>query len=104
MSWLIIERYLSLMWEREVINKVKGNKRKKKLNDSARWSADYIIEILNLLNKVSDENYKKLTMLRKKRNNIIHKGEDCSISETKECLNLARLILIGGLEPDGIKN
>lgn len=97
MSWLIIERFLSLLWEKEVINKLNG-KRKDKLGDSVRWSADYIIETLNLLNVVPDENYKQLMRLKKKRNKIVHEGREISKIEAEECLKVAKLILIEELE------
>ncbi len=93
MSWLIIERFLSLLWKKEVINKING-KRKEKLENSVRWSADYIIETLNLLNVVPDENYKQLMRLKKKRNKIVHEGREITKIEAEECLNVAKFILI----------
>jgi len=98
-SWLIVERYLSLLWEKEVVEKVENNKRKKKLKNSVRWSSDYIIESLNFLGVISNDNYKKLMKLKKKRNRIVHNGEGCTKEEAENCLDISNKILMGGLEP-----
>ena len=94
MSWLIIERYLSLLWKKNLIDNVKGEQ-KKRLKDRDRWSAYYIIETLTLLGIIkTNEKYKTLMRLKKKRDHIVHRGEQCSKEEAEECLNLAKLLVI----------
>lgn len=101
MSWVIIESYLALLWEENVVKKIDKKDRKKKLLDTVRWSADYIIEALNLLNIIIDDDcYSKLMRLKKKRNKIVHEGKVLTKIESEECLELAFQILKKRLKLD----
>lgn len=102
LSWLIIERYLSLIWKNEVVDKSKGKKRKNNLKNPGMWSIYYIIETLHLLGIIkTDEQYKTLMKLKRKRDKIVHEGKECSKEEAKECLSNAELCLLKKLGYEG---
>ncbi|MBZ2164477.1 hypothetical protein [Methanobacterium spitsbergense] len=98
-SWLIVERYLSIKWKEKIIDNIvendKQNKnRKNDLKNPGRWSAYYIIETLRLLGIIkTDDEYKIFMNLKRKRDKIVHEGQECSKKESEKCLNLAKRIL-----------
>ncbi|WP_048190505.1 hypothetical protein [Methanobacterium sp. SMA-27] len=97
-SWLILERYLSNLWKEKIIDKIKEDNKQDKnrendLKNPGRWSAYYIIETLNLLGIIKNEQYKTFMELKRKRDKIVHEGQDCSKEESKKCLDLAKRIL-----------
>ena len=92
MSWSIIERYYSSMWEKILNEKQFDKKRLDKLLN--QWSIDYVLESLNIIEKINNEDYKLLMELKKKRNGFYH-GKDKQISkeDAGKCLNLVRKII-----------
>ena len=70
-------------------------KRKQKLVESMRWTADTILETLNLVGKLSDNAYKEVIRLKKLRNNILHNGVRAAKIEAEECVTLASRLLTG---------
>ena len=87
-NWVIIERYLFKIWRELLEEKNISEKRKSKLNDSNRWSADYILEVLNIQGKIDGEDYILFMDLKDKRNKLIHKGEQIDKSTSEKLLNL----------------
>lgn len=93
MSWSIIERYYSNLWENMLNEKKLDKKRLDKLLDSNRWSIDYRLEILNLFEKINEHDYKLIMELKRKRNNFYHGREQISKEDTVKGLKLARKII-----------
>lgn len=93
MSWMLIERYLSDCWD-SFLDKleIRGDRRDK-LKSTLLWkSADRILEVLSLSDKLAKEDYKLLMKLKQKRNDIIHRGKKASEEEAQKsfnfCINL----------------
>ncbi len=93
MSWIIIEKYLFKFWHQFLEEYgIKGD-RKDKLKNPVIWSIDYVLEILNFTNKLNKENYKILTHLKSRRNNLIHKGKRINEQDAKKCLEIVTSII-----------
>ncbi len=93
MSWSIIERYYSNLWENMLNDKKLDKKRLNKLLDSNRWSIDRKLEILNLFEEINEDNYKLIMELKKKRNDFYHGKEQISKEDSVNGLKLAGKII-----------
>lgn len=88
-SWLVIETYIGILWRNYVKSRKVDNQRTKRLEDPNRWSADYLLEIINLVGKLKKGEYDELMKLKSKRNKVIHSGTRVTDSEARKCLELA---------------
>ena len=93
LSWTIIEKNLNYLWENSLIKNKIDKKRIKKLTGT-EWAISQIIEVLNLSKIITNENYKLLNILRKKRNNLIHEGESVREEDASQCLNFAHNLIL----------
>ena len=84
-SWTIIEKYLYWIWESHLRKNGINHRRRKKLTDSSGWNVSKVIEMLDVGGVINREDYKILTDLRKKRNDLIHEGEIISQEDALKC-------------------
>ena len=70
MEWMIIEKFINILWLNLIKEKGITGKRKKKL---LGYDADQIIEALNLSGKINSE-YELIMNMKNKRNKFIHRG------------------------------
>ncbi|MFC1874657.1 hypothetical protein ACFLY3_00660 [Chloroflexota bacterium] len=95
MTWIVIEKWLDSLWEGLVQEKSIKGKRRKKLVESTLWTADTILETLNLVGSLSESAYREVTRLKRLRNNILHAGVRVAKTESEACINLASRLLMG---------
>lgn len=86
-SWTIIEKYLYWIWESHLRKKSINYERRKKLTDGSDWNVAKVIEMLDVEGVINREDYKILTDLRKKRNDLIHEGEIISQEDALKCFD-----------------
>lgn len=92
-SWTIIEKYLYWMWGIHLKNLDVNRERRDRLTGS-EWTINRVIEMLEINNLITNDEYKVLTDLRKKRNNLIHGGEVIHEEDAKNCFEYASSTLI----------
>ncbi len=91
MAWAVLERQLSERWRRHLLKAGVARPRMRKLISAERWSVDYLIECLDLLNRLpADTDYQKLMDLKERRNSIVHSRRSATESEARDTLALAR--------------
>ena len=98
LSWIIVEKYLSQLWENFLNDKNVNGNREDKLTNAGVWSIDFVIEAMNLAGVLEDNRYKTLMDLKGKRNNFIHRGRSVTRDDSVECLELAKNIVTHDLE------
>jgi len=81
-SWTIIEKYLYWLWETHLREKRINRERREKLTDGSSWNISSVIEMLDVEGVITREDYKALTDLRKKRNDLIHEAEILARAKT----------------------
>lgn len=93
MNWLVIEKCVSSIWE-QLLNEreISGDRRKKLLN-TALWSTDYLIEVLNFTEKIDNSYYDKLMQLKNKRNRFVHSRELIDQQSSQDALDIATRIV-----------
>lgn len=90
MAWSILERQLSARWKKHLLQSGVSRKRISKLTVAERWSVDYLIECLDLLDKQETKGrYEELMALKEYRNSIVHSGRPASRTEVERLLALA---------------
>lgn len=83
-SWLIAEKEISNLFTLLLKeNRVTGE-RKKKFNSHNMWSIDRKIEVLNLTEKISEDDYDLLNECNTKRNNFVHKGDPITETDARK--------------------
>jgi len=92
-SWIIIEKHMSWLWEKFLREEGITHSRRKKMMNSTYWTLDFVLETLNLAGRLSPDEYEDLMKLKKKRNDIVHEGERVSHREAKTCFKAARGIV-----------
>lgn len=95
MTWVVIERWLDSLWQDFIKHKGIAGKRKQKLVESIFWTADVILETLNLAGKLQNDVFEKIVGLKRIRNNILHDGIRATKEEAEGCMNLASRLLAG---------
>lgn len=93
-GWMILEKYIEELWIKSMENKKYSRKRKRKLTNNLMWSMDYIIEAMNMSKDINNDEYNKFMKYKKIRNDIIHEGKKCDITQNKELINLVESILL----------
>jgi hypothetical protein len=88
-SWLVFETHIDRIWNDHVKSQNIDKNRMSKFQDRNRWSADYIIETLNLVGKLDITMYKYLMEVKAIRNRIVHSGTNVSKDEAQKCLEIA---------------
>jgi len=98
MSWTILERYLSELWKKKIQEKNVDGNRTSKLMDTNRWSADHLVEVLNLDGIIKEEDYDKFMDMKRKRNRFIHQGKQLFREDATQCFNMAKAIVVNRIE------
>jgi hypothetical protein len=93
MSWVIIERQMFWLWKKFLREEQIGRIRREKMMNPAYWTLDFVLQTLNLVGKISREDYQMSMDLKNKRNDIMHLGERVSESEAKKCFEIAKMIV-----------
>ena len=89
LSWIVIEKYIDNIWVNFLKSRNITGKRYSKLAESALWSADDELELLNFTDQISDNEYNQIIRLKRKRKKIIHAEENATNKEAEECIELA---------------
>jgi hypothetical protein len=98
-GWMIIENFLSKLWE-TYVESLEGRSRdeKKGLTNSKNWTSYHDIEMLSIVGKIKNSTVRKLfNNLRKLRNDVVHNRKDISIEEARACLRAAVIIMLNRL-------
>jgi hypothetical protein len=98
-GWMIIENFLSKLWE-TYVESLEGRSRdeKKALTNSKNWTSYHDIEMLSIVGKIKNSTVRKLfNNLRKLRNDVVHNRKDISIEEARACLRAAVIIMLNRL-------
>jgi hypothetical protein len=97
-AWTVAERCLSELWdqyiERQsdgVPTKVNGDRRKKL--HGRDFSASVVAEVLSLAGELSQEDYERLSLVRKKRNDWVHKLTTIDSADGAAAIVLAQSML-----------
>lgn len=89
LGWTVIEKRLNFLWESYLIKKNVSKNRIRKFT-GAEWSINQVIEMLNVEQYISNEECLVLHDLRRKRNNLVHEGEDVDKKDAEKCMVVAR--------------
>lgn len=99
-NWAITEKLLQELWTRyQEENTLRDDKvflskdRKKKLNDSRTFTAAVISETLSLANYIDYDLYEKLSIVRKVRNDWMHKQIAASSSDGQVAMDVCEQLL-----------
>jgi len=90
MLWLILEQSLNELWGMAVKSLSRKRKNKFARRAAGYWSADHSIEILNLMNRLSDSEYTALMAFKEKRNNIVHRLQFVDKQDTEPLLQYVK--------------
>lgn len=83
-SWLIIEQYISRIFDGMIKEKSVSKDRKNYLKNPSIWSTANKLEALNFANRIDDTDYQFLRDFNEKRNKFVHKGETFEENESKQ--------------------
>jgi len=101
-SWLIVENYISELFDALLSSKEINRERRKKFDNQDKWSMDSKIEILAMMDCISKSEYEFLSKYNKKRNRFIHSGETISEDEANEAESFSLEIIKRKIEKLGI--
>jgi len=88
MGWVVAERIIETVWEMFLKERDISGKREQKLLDSNSWNLDRILEALSIVGKLPDNIYREAMEVKRKRNSIVHGGQQASGQEAKQCMDL----------------
>jgi len=89
MGWTVVESYITSLWDDFIKEKSITGKRKEKLKSTLLWTADDIVETLNLAGAMANEIYDNIMSLKNRRNKILHRRETATQEDAEQCFNLA---------------
>jgi len=89
MLWLIVEQHVDELW-RKATKALTRKRREKFLGRAGYWSVDHSIEILSLMNRLSDSEYHTLMAFKEKRNGIVHKVRFVDKRDTERLLEYVK--------------
>jgi len=94
LSWYVIETWLMEKWDSLLNDKSITGERREKLRSHLLYkTTDRVIETLNLMSKISNEEYSQLMKFKDTRNGIVHRGIIPSKDRVDECFNYAHKII-----------
>ena len=94
MGWSVIERHYSDIWNNLLFQKNIDHERFSKLTNSGQWTIDFVLESLNLQDKIDENSYDLLMDLKRKRNKFYHNGKQIMKDDADRCLRYARMLLV----------
>jgi hypothetical protein len=98
-GWMIIEDFLSKLWETYVESlEGRSSKDKEALTNHNTWTNHHHIEMLSVAGKINKPTVRDLfNKMRKIRNDVVHNRKDISIDEAAGCLYAAVVIMLNRL-------
>lgn len=99
MGWSVIERHYSDLWYTLLSQRNLDQERISKLSNSNQWTIDYILEVLNLQDKIDENSYDLLMDLKRKRNKFYHNGKQIIKEDADKCLKYAARKLAEKIKP-----
>lgn len=99
MNWSVIERHYSNFWREILFQKDIEHDRLSKLSNPNQWTIDYILEVLNLQNKIDENSYDLLMELKRKRNRFYHSGKQVTKDDAELCFRYAMKLLVEKMIP-----
>lgn len=93
MSWSVIERHYSDIWNTLLSNKNIDHERFSKLINPNQWTIDYVLEFLSLQGEIDDISYDLLMDLKRKRNKFYHNGKQIIKDDAERCIKHAMRLL-----------
>ena len=99
LSWILLEKYIHKKWSAHLTKKcVVGDKRRRdKLKKS--WTADVIIETMNLSDQIDNKDYLELIELKSIRNNFVHGAKVIDKKQCDRVLEFALKLLKQEIKP-----
>ena len=94
-----MERHYSDLWNTLLSQKDLGCQRLSKLANPNQWTIDYVLEILNLQDKIDKNSYDLLMELKGKRNKFYHQEKQITKDTANRCLNYALRLLVEKIYP-----
>lgn len=97
-AWTVVERCLNELWDQYIApQRVRGitrvnRKRREKLR-GADFTASVVAEVLSLAGKLPHDDYERLSILRKKRNDWVHKLTTIDSADAASAIVLAQSML-----------
>lgn len=92
-SWLVIEKYISRLFEEMLSLKGVSAKRKKKFKTHDKWSTETKIEVLNFNGIINSDDYNFLIRFNTKRNEFAHKGKTIDQNESQKLFEFSQNII-----------
>ena len=92
-SWLVIEKYVSRLFEEMLSEKEVSAKQKKKFKTHDKWSTETKIEVLNLNGIINSDDYNFFIRFNAKRNEFAHKGITIDEKESQELFEFSKNII-----------
>jgi len=93
MSWLVHEKALTRKWKEFLNEKSVARKSLEFLLNPSNWPISHILETLNLAGKLDEKTHDLLARLNRKRNHVVHNGEEVTEEEAREALESAYYIV-----------
>ena len=94
MSWSIIERHYYDIWFTLLSQRNIDHERSSKLTNPNQWSIDYVLEVLELENKIDENSYDLLMELKRKRNKFYYNGKQVAKDDADRSLQYAKKLLV----------
>lgn len=98
-SWSVIERHYSSLWNALLLQKNIDSQRLGKLINSNYWTFDYVLEVLTLQDKIDENSYDLLMELKSKRNKYYHNGKQVIREDADRCLKYTVKLLVDRIYP-----
>jgi len=86
-SWITIKKHLFRMWNKFLKDSEIKGERVEKLEDSAYWTVNHVLETLNIAGKLDEKDYALLKDLKNELEEIIHKGKRVTREEAQRCFD-----------------
>lgn len=93
LGWILLEKYVDAVWF-EMLEENKVSKKRCKKLTGIFWSADDIIECLNLVGKVTKGRYAEFMYLKKLRNDILHSDKLVHSKDSERVLGLCKKVIL----------
>lgn len=94
LAWISIEQYINSALDQFLKQQKDVNSdRRRELRRGGHWGSSHLLEMMEISNCISNDRYSKLTRMRRKRNDIVHKTENATKEESENIVNLSFLLI-----------